>query len=187
VKDGKPVGDAEIGLIGQTHGGFGAQLTILGTPYSEQRVGTQEDGSFTLSNVPVQTNWYIYAKMESVASRGATEPKPCATTRPEETVKVGEIQLRPAYHLEGRVVLSDGKSVPEGMRVIITSERVPDNQTAILDKSGRFEFSGLQGMYSISPAVRGYSLLNSQSEVETSVERDVKDFIISLNPAPPAR
>lgn len=189
MQDGKPVGNAEIGLIGQRRGGFGPQLTIIGTPYSELRVGTQEDGSFTLSNVPVQTNWYIYAKMDSVASRGATEPKACATTRPEETVNVGEIQLRPGYHLEGKVLLSDGKSVPEGMRVIITSERVPDNQTAILDKSGHFDFPGLpQGIYSISPAVTGYSLPDGQSEVEISVERNLNDFVISLNPTtPPAR
>jgi len=48
-------------------------------------------------------------KMESVASRGATEPKACATTGPGETVNVGEIQLRHGYHFDGRVILSDGK------------------------------------------------------------------------------
>jgi hypothetical protein len=183
MQGGKPVGNAEIGLIGQARGGFGPQLTIIGTPYSELRVGTQEDGSFALSNVPVQTNWYLYAKMESVASRGATEPKACATTQPEETVNVGEIQLRPGYHLEGRVLLSDGKSVPEGMRLIITSQRVWDSQTAVLDKGGHFTFLNLpEGAYSISPAVRGYSLPNGQYDVETSIERNFTDFVISLNP-----
>jgi hypothetical protein len=183
MQGGKPIGNAEIGLIGQTRGGFGPQLTIIGTPYSELRVGTQEDGSFALSNVPAQTNWYVYAKMESVASRGATEPKACATTRPEETVNVGEIQLRPGYRLEGRVLLSDGKSVPEGMRVIITSQRVWDSQTAVLDKGGHFVFLSLpEGEYSISPAVRGYGLPDGQYEVETSVDRNVNDFVISLNP-----
>ncbi len=183
MQGGKPVGNAEIGLIGQAQGGFGPQLTIVGTPYSELRVGTQADGSFTLSNVPAQTNWYVYAKMESVASRGATEPKACATTRPEETVDVGEIQLRPGYHLEGRVLLSDGKSVPEGMRVIISSHRVWDSQTAVLDKGGHFIFLSLPGgKYSINPAVRGYSLPDGQYEVETSVERNVSDFVVSLKP-----
>jgi Carboxypeptidase regulatory-like domain len=187
MQGGKPVGNAEIGLIGQARGGFGPQLTIVGTPYSELRVGTQEDGSFALSNVPVQTNWYVYAKMESVASRGATEPKVCATTRPEETVNVGDIHLRPGYRLEGKVLLSDGKSVPEGMRVIISSQRVWDSQTAILGRGGHFTFFSLpEGKYSISPAVRGYSLPDGQDEVETSVERNVNDFVITLNPNPPA-
>jgi hypothetical protein len=186
MQGGKPVGNAEIGLIGQARGGFGPQLTIVGTPYSELRVGTQEDGSFALTNVPVQANWYVYAKMESVASRGATEPKVCTTARPEETVNVGDIQLRHGYRLEGKVLLSDGKSVPEGMRVIISSLRVWDSQTAILDKGGHFTFFSLpEGKYSISPAVRGYSFPDGQDEVETTVERNVNDFVITLNPKPP--
>ena len=183
MQGGRPVGNAEIGLIGQARGGFGPQLTIVGTPYSELRVGTQEDGSFALSNVPAQTSWYAYAKMESVASRGATEPKACATTRPGETVNVGEIQLRHGYHFDGRVILSDGKPIPEGMRVIISSQRVRDSQTAVLDKGGHFMFLNLpEGKYSVSPAVRGYSLPDGQYGVETSMERNVNDFVISLNP-----
>ena len=187
VGDGKPVGNAEIGLIAQERGGFGPQFNIVGSPYSEVRVGTQEDGSFVISNVPTQVQWYVYAKMESVARRGATEPKACATTRPQEIVNVGDIQLRPGYHLKGRVLLSDGKSVREGMRVIIRSERVLDSQTVILDKSGRFEFLSLpKGKYSISPAVRGYSLGKGQSKVDTSIERDADDLVISLSPDPVA-
>jgi hypothetical protein len=127
------------------------------------------------------------APRESVAIRGATEPKACATTRPQEIVNVGDIQLRPGYHLKGRVLLSDGKSVREGMRVTISSERVWDSQTVILDKSGRFEFLSLpKGKYSISPAVRGYSLAKGQSEVDTSIERDADDLVISLSPDPVA-
>jgi uncharacterized GH25 family protein len=187
MQDGKPVGNAEVGLIGQARGGFGAQLTIVGTPYSELRVGTQKDGSFALSDVPIQTNWYVYAKMESVASRGATEPKACATTRSDEIVNVGDIQLRPGYHFEGNVLLSDGKPVPEGMRVSITSQRVGDSQTAILDKGGHFTFSSLpEEKYSVSAAVRGYSFPDGGYEVETAVERDVSDFVITLNPKSPA-
>ena len=183
VKDGEPVGDAEIGLVARTRGGFGPRLTIVGTPYPEVRVGTQQDGTFAISDVPTQTEWYVYAKMESVGSRGSTEAKLCATTRPEEIVNVGDIPLRPGYSFGGRVVLTDGQSVPDGMRVIITSQRVWDSQTAILDKGGRFEFSGLsEGRYSIGPAVRGYSLSGGQYEVEISVEKNVNDFVISLNP-----
>ena len=186
MQSGKPVGNAEIGLISQARGGFGPHLTIVGTPYSELRVGTQEDGSFTLSNVPARTNWYVYAKMESVASRGATEPKVCATTRPDEIVNVGDIQLRPGYRLEGKVLLSDAKSVPEGMRVIISSQQALDRQTAILDKGGHFTFFGLpEGKYSILPAVRGYGLPDGHDEVESTVERNVNDFVITLEPKPP--
>jgi hypothetical protein len=183
VEGNKPVGHAEIGLVAQVRGGFGPQLTIVGTPYAEVRIGTQEDGTFAISNVPTQIQWYVYAKMESVANRGSTEPRPFATTRPDEIDDIGDIQLRSGYSFEGKIILSDGKSIPDGMRIIITSERVGDNQASILDRSGHFRFLSLpEGKYSISPAVRGYSLANGQYDVETSVERNVSDFVISLDP-----
>jgi Carboxypeptidase regulatory-like domain len=147
------------------------------------RVGTQQDGTFVISDVPTGVQWFVYAKMESVDTRGASEPKACITTRPSEMVDVGEIPLRTGYRLEGRVVLSDGKSVPNGMRVILTSQRVWDSQTALLDKEGRFKFLGLpQGNYSISPAVKGYSLADNQHEVQGSVQQNVDDFVVSLSP-----
>jgi Carboxypeptidase regulatory-like domain len=188
VQDGEPVADAEIGLVGQKRGGFGPALTVVGDPYPEMRVGTQQDGTFVISDVPTGVEWFVYAKMESVDTRGASEPKSCTTTRPSKMVDIGEISLRTGYRLEGRVVLSDGKSIPDGMRVIVTSQRVWDNQTALLDKDGRFKFLGLpQGDYSISPAVKGYSLADSQYEVQASVQRNVNDFVISLNPEQPKR
>ena len=187
VKDGTPVGNAEVGLIGQTRGGFADQLKIVGTPYSEMRVGTQDDGSFTLSNVPPQINWFVYAKMESVATRGATEPKPCTTSLPGDSVNVGNLELLPGHQFQGRVLLSDGKSIPDGMRIIISSDQVWDSQTAVLDKDGRFSFIGLaRGKYSLSPAVRGYGLQSGEYETEISIDRDVRDFIISLRPNPVA-
>lgn len=183
VEDGKPVGNAEIGLIAQERGGFGPDLTITGNPYLEERVGTREDGSFVISNMTSPVKWYVYAKMESVARRGATEPKACATTRPGEIAEVGDLQLQHGYRFKGRVLLSDRKSVPEGMRVLISSEHVWDTQTAILDNDGRFEFLSLPPRtYSVSPAVRGYGLPDAPYDVQVSVERDEDDFVISLRP-----
>jgi protocatechuate 3,4-dioxygenase beta subunit len=188
VQDGKPVADAEIGLIGQKLGGFGPALSVVGDPYPEMRVGTQQDGTFMISDVPTGVQWFVYAKMESVATRGASEPKPCMTTRSTEMVDVGEISLRAGYHLAGRVVLTDGKSVPDGMRLMLASQRVRDSQTALLDKEGRFTFLGLPpGNYSISLAVRGYRLADNQHELQASIQQNVDDFVVSLNPEQPKR
>ena len=49
---GSPVAGAEIGLIPRNRGGFGGNLQVIGDPYEEIRVGTQEDGSFILADVP---------------------------------------------------------------------------------------------------------------------------------------
>lgn len=183
MQDGKPVGDAEIGLIGQQRGGFGPALRIVGDPYPEIRVGTQQDGTFVISDVPYGVHWFVYAKMESVAPRGASEARPCSTAKPARIVDVGDIRLVPGYRLQGRVILRDAKSLPDGMRVVITSQHVWDSQTALLDKDGRFTFVSLpEGEYSISPSVRGYSLPGDENEIRTSVQRDIDNMIISLSP-----
>jgi hypothetical protein len=188
VQDGKPVGDAEIGLIGQRQGGFGGGLTTVGDPYPEIRVGTQQDGSFIISDVPTGVQWFVYAKMESVAPRGASEARACLTPKAGAIVDVGDIQLGPGYRFQGKVILSDARPVPDGMRVIVTSAHVWDSQTALVDKDGRFKFVGLpKGEYSISPAVKGYSLPGDQREIQASVQQDVDNFVISLSPEPPKR
>jgi Carboxypeptidase regulatory-like domain len=203
VKDGRPIPDAEVGLIGRGRGGFGANLQIVGYPYDELRVGTQQDGTFVITNVPSPVDWYVYAKMESVARRGATGVVECATKHDMETVNVGDVQVRPAYHLRGTVVLSDGKQIPDGMRVTISSETAWDNQTTVLHSDGRFEFNGLAaGDYSVFASVKGYSLPKTPVSVKRtkpdgstesatsvpgvpppfSIDRDVDDYVITLSP-----
>ena len=71
-------------------------LTIIGDPYDEIRIGTQEDGLFVITNVPAPVDWYVYGKMESIAALGATAPVHCATTRDNEEVNVGDIESQQA-------------------------------------------------------------------------------------------
>jgi Carboxypeptidase regulatory-like domain len=202
VQDGKPVSDAEVGLIGRPQGGFGRNLEPIGQPYDELR-GTQQDGTFAITNVPAPADWYIYGKMESAATRGATGVVECTTNHDKEIVDVGNLQVKPAHSLRGRVVLSDGKQIPDGMRVTISSEQAKDSQTAMLPPDGRFEFVGLTaGNYSAFASVKGYTLSKTPVSVERkradgsvdtftyppgvappfSVDHDVDDFVITLHP-----
>lgn len=203
VQDGKPVSDAEVGLIGRPQGGFRRNLELVGHPYDELRVGTQQDGTFAITNVPAPVDWYIYGKMESVATRGATEVVECATKHDKEIVDVGNLQVKPAHSLRGRVVLSDGKQIPDGMRVTISSEQAKDSQTAMLSADGRFEFVGLTaGNYSVFASVKGYTLSQAPVSVERKradgsvetftlppgvappllVDHDIEEFLITLHP-----
>lgn len=180
VDKGKPVANAEIGLIGRNRG-FGPELTVVGNPYSEIRIGTQEDGSFVMTNVPAPAEWYIYGKMESIAARGATDALECATTADNQEVNVGDFQIKPGHRLHGKVILSDGKAVPEGSRIIIGDERAWDSQTVILGGDGRFEFVGLgTGRFEINPAAKGYPV---QRKIEVSIDRDIDALVITLDPA----
>jgi hypothetical protein len=203
VQDGRPIPDAEVGLIGRPRGGFGGNLQLAGYPYDELRVGTQQDGTFVITNVPSPVDWYVYGKMESVARRGATGVVECATKHDREIVSVGDVQVRPAYHLRGTVVLSDGKQIPDGMRVTISSETAWDDQTTVLRSDGHFEFVGLAaGDYSVLTSVKSYSLPKTPVSVKRtkpgrstesmtyvpgvapsfSIDRDVDDYVITLSP-----
>ena len=209
VQDGKPVGGAEVGLMGSPRGWHDNKLAPSAYPYEEIRIGTQPDGTFIITNVPAPVDCYIYGKMESLARRGATGVIECATKHDKEMVDVGDIQVKPAYHLRGRVVLSDGKPIPDGMRVNIHSEHTLDGQTAMLPPDGHFEFVGLaSGSYSIYASVKGYdvpskgptsvSVKNPDGTITTttyrrgiqppiSIERDMEGFVITLHPKNEAR
>ena len=183
VGNGKPVVGAEIGLNPREAMMGRANLVISGSFYSEIRIGTQEDGTFTITNVPAPEEWYVYGKMESITSRGATDPIACATAHDNQEVNVGDIQIKRAYRLRGKVVLSDGKPVPEGMRVTISSERTRDNQTTSLSADGHFEFAGLaSGKYSLFASVKGYHLPNGKPQIEASIDGDVDNLAIVLDP-----
>jgi len=181
---GQPVAGAEIGLIPRQSLGGGANLNTIGSPYDELRIGTQEDGSFAITNVPAPEQWYLYGRMESLASRGATDPLECATAHDHQEVNVGDLQVRHAYHLQGNVVLSDGKQVPEGMRVTITSQRTRDYQTTLIRADGHYEFAGLAPAdYSVFASVKGYQLKIGTDEIVASIQGDMDNVDMVLDPA----
>jgi hypothetical protein len=203
VEDGKPVGNAEVGLIGRPRGGYGPNLLLMGNPYEEVRIGTQPDGRFVITNVPIPADWNVYGKMESLAARGATGVVECSTKHDAEIVDIGDIQIKPAYRLRGKVILSDGKPIPDGMRVNISSVSAWDDQTASLPPDGHFEFLGLAaGDYSVFASVKGYSLPKKSVSVTKkeadgstqtttyapgvappfSINHDMEEYVIKLDP-----
>ena len=183
VDKGQPVAGAEVGLIPRKPFGGGANLKTFGSPYNELRIGTQEDGSFAITSAPAPEQWYIYGRMETLASRGASDPLECATTRDHQEVNVGDLQVKPAYRLQGKVLLSDGRQVPEGMRVTISSDLTRDYQTALISGDGRFAFAGLApGDYSLLVSVRGYDVKMGAGPIAASVHGDVDNLEIPLDP-----
>jgi hypothetical protein len=184
VNRGKPVAGAEIGLIAQDRGGFGDNLKIVGNPYLEVRIGTRDDGSFLIPNVPVPVAWYVYAKMESIASLGVTNPVERSTVRDGELINVGDLQIIHGHHLQGRVTLSDGVRIPDGTRITIGADRVWDSQTVVIGHDGTFKFRSLPtGKYEIFPSVRGYRLQDKQRRIEITIDEDIDTLEIVLDPA----
>jgi hypothetical protein len=196
VQDGRPVERAEIGLIGYPRGGWGPGLKMTGSVYDEIRIGTRPNGTFEIDNVPVSGTWYVYSKMDSVAARGSTGNVRCTTTRDGQIVELHDLQLRPGFHVRGKVILGDGKPIPDGMRVTISATEAWDSQTALLPSNGEFEFVGLAaGSYSIFASVKGYAPphpglskakdgrnIATQPPPPLSISRDVDGFTITLQP-----
>jgi hypothetical protein len=184
VNHGKPVPGAELGVIARERGGFGADLKIIGNPYEEIRIGTQQDGSFVITNVPSHVDWYVYGKMESIAALGATQPVAFSTKGDNEEVNVGDIEIQPGHHVGGRVTLSDGAAMPDGMRITISASYggAWDNQTVTIGRDGRFEFVSVPaGKYEIFPSVRGYSLQENKTTIDATVDRDRDDLVLMLD------
>ena len=181
VRQGKPLPNAELGLIARDLG-WGPNLATVGYPVPELRIGTNDDGTFAITNVPPGVDWHVYGKMESLASLGGS-PIVAFTSKGEaEELNLGDIALVPGFRLRGKVLLSDRKTIPPGMRITISASRVKDSQTAVLDDTGGFEFSGLaKGDYTVLASVRGYTLATGP-ELALSVERDITGFTLMLKP-----
>lgn len=179
VFNGKPVANAELGLI--TH------ERRSGTMYSEVLIGTKQDGTFSITNVPAGRIWMVYPKMEALASRGlGSQAVPLETKDDGQEVDVGDIELTPAHTLKGRVVLSDGKPIPQGMRVTIGADQAWDNQMTEIGADGSFEFRGLPtGVYGVHPSVKGYRAGSDGFGVEALVNRDITGLVIRMEPASP--
>jgi hypothetical protein len=181
MNHGKPVGGAEVGLIAKERGGYGWQLKIFGNPYSEIRIGTQPDGTFVIPNVPTGIDWLVYGKMESIASLGASDPVEIASKADNDEVEAGDLEIRPGHRFRGKITLSDGTAIPEGMRVTISAKQAWDSQTATIGPDGSFEFKNVPtGKFDLSPSVKGYTLPENKFGTEAAVEKDIDDFSVSL-------
>jgi protocatechuate 3,4-dioxygenase beta subunit len=175
--DGKPVSNAEIGLL--THSRWS------GTTLPEVQIGTQEDGSFAITNVPAGRIWNLYPKMESLAARNLAGGSTAVETLDDgQVVNIGDIVVTPSYSLRGKVVLADGNPIPPNMHVSIGGDFGGDIQMAEIGPDGSFQFHGLaRGVYDVSAGVRGYQMANNLPG-EALVDRDGKTVTIRLEPAP---
>jgi uncharacterized GH25 family protein len=175
VYNGKPVANAEIGVA--TH------ERAAGSTYGEVRIGTHEDGTFAITNIPAGRIWLVYPKMASLVDRGiSADVVPCETKDDGQTVDLGDIVLTKAYSLRGKIVLSDDKPIPPDMHMTLGSDRGWDSQITAINQDGTFTFKALaKGVYSLIPAVKGYRLATGPG-MEALVDRDRSDFVIRMEP-----
>lgn len=163
----------------------GAQLALAtmnrmnGAAYSSIHIGTDEEGRFAITNVPVGRVWSLEVSGDSLAEPAIAEPRYLSTERDGQVVNVGDMVMQIGYSLGGRVILADGKPLPADMR--ISASNKSSSRSVILPPDGRFEIKGLKGPYMLIPQVRGYRLPDDVY-LETVVQRDTRDLTITLEP-----
>jgi hypothetical protein len=148
------------------------------------QIGTREDGTFAITNVTAGRVFMLYPKMASLAARDlGAHPVPVETKDDGQEVDVGDIELRPTVSLKGQLVLSDGKPVPRGSRVTISTDQEWDSQIVDVAADGAFEVRGLApGVVEMTAGVRGYTLEQGRV-VDALVNRDVTGFTVRMVPA----
>jgi hypothetical protein len=154
---------------------------------------TDHDGRFAFANIAPMQNWYIYGLMDSLKSSGSIPVRSLMTQAHGSTLDLGDIVVQPGYRLTGRVVLSDGRGIPAGARVLVSRSDAWDSQTTSVDKDGRFSFFGLPAeRVSLSTNLRGYHpsprngsfhLLNP-SELLGTIPGDIEDLRFLFDPGP---
>lgn len=187
IANGKPLRNAEVGLIAKDRGGYANKLTIIGHPYEEQRVGTAADGSFLISNVPEPVTWLLYGKMSSMPNGKGTVPIEVSTTGEGQYLNKVRLEAEAAHVVTGRVTLSDGHPIPEGMRLMLMAEHIWDSDTVMLNKDGSFAIQNVpDGDFCISPSVKGYETRNmSKNNCDVPIKiagQDQRDFHLVLYP-----
>lgn len=180
VYNGKPVANAQFVL--STHS------RISGGLFQDVRIGTNEKGAFTITNTPPRRVWDLFPSMDSLAPRGlAAQVTFIATKDDGQEIDVGDVRAEPGHTLRGRIVLADGSQILAGMRVSLLADRIPDRQSVLLGPDGSFEFKGLaNGVYTLSPAVKGYEQRDPEQRIELLIEGDRKEFNVTLYPRDPA-
>jgi hypothetical protein len=124
LQEGKPVPNAQIGLIAKNRGGFGADLKLIGNPYEVVRIGTDANGRFAIPNVPAGVDWYVYPTMDSISALGAVSPIEVHVSKDGEYVKARDLVIKPGFHVRGSVVASDNKPIADSL--IVATKETPE-------------------------------------------------------------
>jgi hypothetical protein len=183
MNGGKPVPGVAVGLV---------QADRRAEGYvGRDEIGTDDEGRFTFVNVAPGQTYLVFGKMNSLHALGAVPAESLAVGADGTVANLGDLNVQPAHHLRGRVVLSDGAPVPPGTRALLATHDGSDAMVEQLDPEGRFDAEGvptdsievyaLVRGYRVAPSNPGFELHNASS-VMVLVDKDVDGFELRLEP-----
>lgn len=192
VKDGAPLARVSVGLVQADR--------RIERFVGEYVIGSDGDGRFEFVNVAADSAYFIYGKMESLKSQGASPVRRLELGKAGSTVDAGELAVVQGLRLSGRLALSDGSAVPNDTPILLSREQAWDSQEVRVGGDGRFEFIGLpQERYRLSARVGGYRPSEKNRSLDRwnrfdligRIERDIEGLVLLYEPeareSPPRR
>jgi hypothetical protein len=183
VKGGRPVPGAAVGVVQKDRD--------VEKFVGEYRAAADADGVFRIPNVPPNDTFVAYGLMDSLKDLGAVAAWTLKTGATGAAADVGDLAVTPGLRLSGRLVLSDGKPVPGGTRVMLSREEAWDSQQAVAAADGSFTFVGLPAEqfhlsanakgYVASPKNASYELLNGFG-LFGRVDADISGLLLLMDP-----
>lgn len=128
-----------------------------GVYFNCDAVSTDSNGRFQLLNVPPDREFVVFATMKSLHGDGILPDKIITTGASGIVQDLGNLAVQPAFKVAGRIMLSDGKPIPPGTKLLLSREKAFDSSEVTLAANGQFEFTGVPvESVSLSVRIKGY-------------------------------
>ncbi|HAB15427.1 MAG TPA: hypothetical protein DCE44_03145, partial [Verrucomicrobiales bacterium] len=183
IKNGKPLGGVEIGICGADR----TAEEYVG----DFSVGTDKEGRFSLGNLPPNRDYFVYAKMSSLAGKDSLPARRVKLKRDASSEDLGDLAVSPGFTLTGQIQLTDGNSVPPKTRLLLSRDEAWDSAQTEADERGRFTFRGVPPeSFGLSARIKGYRLSARNRSLDTMnpfhlvgvIKADKTDLILEFEP-----
>ncbi len=135
LKGKMPMADIEVGVSGANR-----NSEVFAGHYE---IRTDADGRFRFEHLPPNTDWFFYGLMKSLRRDGSLAPRPARSAGHGASTDLGDLEVQPSVTLAGEVRTAKGDPVPSNLRVTASYDAAWDSQAARVDRSGKFELTGL--------------------------------------------
>jgi hypothetical protein len=182
--EGKPMAGVKVAMATEDRG--------AGNFLRGFEVATDREGQFAIQAVPADNRFFLYAKMSDMRETGLSLPLQTVNSGAVGSkIDLGDLPLKPAYRIRGRVVMEGDAPLPPKTRLYLSRENAWDTADVVLPPDGSFEFKAVPAEpISLSVRVANYRVsaknpskdwLN-EGRLLGRLEQDLEDFIIHLEP-----
>jgi hypothetical protein len=175
LKDGRPATGIAVGLVQCDRG--------AGQFVGAYRIATDSQGRYTFANVHPNDEYSVYTAMADAARFGTLPVDHVTVGGDGTTTNAGDRGLAPVHRIAGRLLLTDGKAVPSGTRLLLSREDAWDSQSVQVAPDGSFAFAGVpEEAVTLYTRIAGYRLASKRNRFQQVRQGSVALFVDSDKP-----